>query len=229
MRVVVLPGMDGGADLSAAFRAELPSAIESLGVEYPVDEALGYDELEGLVRDELSRSSAPTVLLAESFSGPIAVRIGAAPPVNLIGVLLVASFVESPVPAALRHLVGSYLFWAPPPRALVRRFMLDDAASDAVLADVISAIGRVRPRVLAARARAIMTVDARAELGRITLPLRYLEARHDRLVAVREGLVRCRPDLDLQVIDAPHLVLASRPTAAARALEAFIGTIRSTE
>lgn len=225
MRVVVLPGMDGGADLSAAFRAKLPGAIESLGVEYPVDEALGYDGLEGLVRAVLGASPAPTVLVAESFSGPIAVRIGASPPANLVGVVLVASFVESPVPAALRHLVGSYLFWAPPPRALVRRFMLDPAASDADVADVIDAIARVRPSVLAARARAIMTVDAREELGRITLPLRYLEAGRDRLVAAREALLRCRPDLELELIDAPHLVLKSRPSAAASALHEFIGTL----
>ena len=86
--------------------------LEALGdreaqtVHYPPDRCLGYDALEPWLRDRLP--AEPFVLLAESFSGPLALRLAADPPVGLQGVILVASFARAPVrfPAWLAKLVS---------------------------------------------------------------------------------------------------------------------------
>ena len=91
MRLVVLPGMDGGAELSATFRDAIP--FETEGVAYPPEELLGYDALEALLRSRLE-GVGEHVLVAESFSGPVAVRLAADPPPSLRGLVLVASFLR---------------------------------------------------------------------------------------------------------------------------------------
>ena len=93
MRLVVLPGMDGGASLSARFRGLMSEAHEADGVEYPTHEKWGYERLTEHVRAVLSASAEPTVLLAESFSGPVAIRLAATPPRHLVGVVLVGMLV----------------------------------------------------------------------------------------------------------------------------------------
>jgi len=47
-------------------------------VSYPLDHELGYDELEALVHSHLTGVES-TVLVAESFSGAIAMRLAAEP------------------------------------------------------------------------------------------------------------------------------------------------------
>src|SRR6266567_2475238 len=74
--LVLLPGLDGTGKLFAAFVRALGAGVESRVIGYSPDEPLGYEELEPQVRAALPRDR-PYVLLGESFSGPIAMRIAA--------------------------------------------------------------------------------------------------------------------------------------------------------
>ncbi|HMA00429.1 MAG TPA: hypothetical protein VKP66_20995 [Steroidobacteraceae bacterium] len=80
--LLLLPGLDGTGKLFAAFLRALGPGVESRVVEYSPDEPLGYEELELRVRAALPRDR-PYVLLGESFSGPIAMRIAASAPAGL--------------------------------------------------------------------------------------------------------------------------------------------------
>jgi pimeloyl-[acyl-carrier protein] methyl ester esterase len=53
MRLVFLPGIDGRGLLFADFVAALAREVEPTIVAYPPDRALGYAELEGMVRASL--------------------------------------------------------------------------------------------------------------------------------------------------------------------------------
>src|SRR5262245_10326170 len=94
--IVLLPGMDGTGDLFAPLIAQLKGAPTPLVVSYPNAEPLGYSELTALARKALPRNQ-PYILLGESFSGPIAVQLAAERPHGLVGLVLCASFVSSPV------------------------------------------------------------------------------------------------------------------------------------
>lgn len=94
--LVLLPRIDGTALMFAPLVEALPPGIRPLPVSYPREEPLGYRELSALVRAALPRD-APFLLLGESFSGPLALMAAAEGPPGLLGVILCASFIRSPV------------------------------------------------------------------------------------------------------------------------------------
>jgi pimeloyl-[acyl-carrier protein] methyl ester esterase len=75
--IVLLPGMDGTGALLVDLAAALGTEFDVIVVSYPVDRALDYAALERIARSRLP-SNGPHVLVAESFSGPIAISIAAA-------------------------------------------------------------------------------------------------------------------------------------------------------
>src|SRR5690349_8746161 len=98
LKVVLLPGMDGTGTLFAPFITALEDAASIKIITYPTDQPLGYAALECLIRDQLP-ANEPFVLVAESFSGPIAIALAATPPAGLLGVVLCCSFTRNPRPA----------------------------------------------------------------------------------------------------------------------------------
>ena len=80
--LVLLPGLDGTGEQFAPLLRELPSTIAPVTVRYPVDRALGYEELLPLALEQLP-ADCPFVLVGESFSGPLAIRLAAQRPPGL--------------------------------------------------------------------------------------------------------------------------------------------------
>jgi pimeloyl-ACP methyl ester carboxylesterase len=86
MKLVLLPGMDGTGDLFAPFIEALGDDIKVDVVRYPHEGGQSYAEFTARVLPSLP--SEPYVLLAESFSGPIALAVAATAPQNLCGLIL---------------------------------------------------------------------------------------------------------------------------------------------
>jgi pimeloyl-[acyl-carrier protein] methyl ester esterase len=95
--LVLLPGLDGTGKLFAEFLKALDLSVSANVVPYPPDVPLGYDELELLVRAALP-TRGRFVLLGESFSGPLAIRIAARPPPGLVALILCVAFASNPYP-----------------------------------------------------------------------------------------------------------------------------------
>jgi len=78
---------------------------------------------------------------------------------------------------------------------------------------------------MAARARAILDVDASEALRACTVPLLYLRAEHDRMVPHESWrlIASQKPDAKEICLPGPHLLLQTRPSEAARAIEVFAG------
>src|SRR5450755_3555099 len=95
--LVLLPGLDGTGKLFAEFVQVLSPKVECVVVAYPKDQPMGYGELEGLVVSALP-NNRPFVLLGESFSGPLAIRIAARAPKGLVGLILSVTFAKNPYP-----------------------------------------------------------------------------------------------------------------------------------
>jgi pimeloyl-ACP methyl ester carboxylesterase len=221
--LVLLPGMDGSGDLFAGFAAEwqrLEPAIPILVLRYPPDQALGYAELAAYVRARLPRGK-DWVVLGESFSGPIAVMLAAAP--GLLGLILCGTFLRNPA-GGLRHL-RSLLRWLPqPPRPLLRRYLMGEAAGTPVETALRTALASLKPGVLAARMAAVLDVDVRVDCARIRVPVLYLRAKRDRLIAPRvaEEIRRLLPQMRVADFDAPHLLLQTRPRETALETHRFV-------
>ena len=95
--LVLLPGLDGTGILFRRFIEAIGASVDTQIVAYPADQPMNYGELETRVREALPKDR-PYVVLGESFSGPIAIRLGANPPAGLMGLILCVTFAKNPYP-----------------------------------------------------------------------------------------------------------------------------------
>jgi len=229
VRLVLLPGMEGTGRLFGPLLRILPQELRADVVAYPVDRFIDYAGLTDHVRALLPRES-PFVLVAESFSGPIALRLASAPPHGLKGIVLVCTFAASPDPWAhrwLRWLAGAWIFRMPPPVCLVRAFLLGREAPDDLVRETVAVLRSVRPEVLASRLRMVLEIGPADRSGPGTVPVLYLQGRGDRLLG-RRGLrtvLALKPDTAVVEIDGPHLLLQTRPEEALRRIGPFLKQI----
>jgi pimeloyl-[acyl-carrier protein] methyl ester esterase len=225
LRLVLLPGMDGTGELFRDFVKALLENFETKVARYPSDSSLSYPELADLVKSTTDLSE-PFVLIAESFSTPLAIQWAATNPPNLKGLVLCAGFARSPARGVwgfLCSLLGPILFGATPPKWAVELFLVGRNAPPSLVAAVRAAISSVLPKVLSARVRAILDCDVRAELGRIAVPVLLLQPKQDRLLSafsLRE-IRRIIPDATVEVIDGPHLLLQREPQTTADIVARF--------
>jgi pimeloyl-[acyl-carrier protein] methyl ester esterase len=228
--MVLLPGMDGTGLLFQPFIKALPAHLKPHLVSYPATEPLDYAALLPMVRAALPRDT-PFILLGESFSGPLALMAAAEAPPGLRAVVLCASFIQSPVPwlpRALRFFLSPGLFRLAPSSARARA-LLGDFATPSLRALLDRANATVTPSVMAARARAILDVNASAALRACAVPILYLRAEHDRMVPREcwQLIFDEKPSAKGICLPGPHLLLQALPAAAVKAIEAFAESVAS--
>jgi pimeloyl-[acyl-carrier protein] methyl ester esterase len=102
-KLVLLPGMDGTGNLFADFVEALPDTFEVEVVHYPNNVCLSYTELMTFVQSA-APPSEPFVLVAESFSTPLAIQYAATNPPDLRGLVICAGFVTTPLQGWRRFL-----------------------------------------------------------------------------------------------------------------------------
>ena len=221
--VVILPGLDGTGALLEGFCSTLAAlGVPARAVAYPPDRPLGYGELEALVRAQIP-STAPFIVLAESFSGPLAIRIAADPPPALVGVVLSTSFACAPV-RCLSPL-APLLRFAParPPVPLLSWLLLGPWATPQLQAQLVTVLHTVSPAALRARAAAALRVDVSGLLGSVRVPVLQLVASRDRLLAssASELLAAHLPLCRTVTLQGPHLLLQAEARSAAEAVAEF--------
>ncbi len=225
-KLVLLPGMDGTGNLFEDFVKALPATFEAITARYPVDVSLPYSDLADIVRS-LAPQSEPFVLVAESFSTPLAIQYAKANPPNLKGLVLCAGFVTSPVRGWL-HLVCTLflpvMFRMGLPDSVSRLFLVGSTGTPTLLAEVRAAITSVTPSVLSSRVQAVLACDARSELSQISVPILYIQATQDRLVPASclEETRRIKPGVAVAVLDGPHLLFQSKPQEAEGIVASFV-------
>jgi pimeloyl-[acyl-carrier protein] methyl ester esterase len=227
MKLVLLPGMDGTGILFEPLIDALPEQISPIVVSYPGDVPLPYEALLPHVHSALPMTE-PFILLAESFSGPLALRIAATNPPGLKGIILCASFIYNPTrfPKSCRRLIQSFVFgrW---PAWLGARALLAGYSKPAVFELVQRAHKLVTPAVLAARACAILAVDAADALSACRVPILYLAGSRDFIVPKRNHrrIQRIQPAAKVIELPAPHMVLQNAPEAAAKVIAQFAAEV----
>lgn len=223
--VLLLPGLDGSADLFARFLGAATGALDLRRFPYPQDRFLDYPDLERLVWPRLPRGE-PFALLGESFGGPLALRVAAGKPEGLVGVVLAATFHRKPANALLARAapLGPAFFRLPLPPHVVRLLLAGGDASPELVEEVREAVRHVPARVMAARARAALAVDVSEELRRCPVPLLFLGGKRDRLLrtTLPSEIRALQPRAEVRMLDTPHLVLQRRPEEAMRIVEEFL-------
>jgi pimeloyl-ACP methyl ester carboxylesterase len=225
LKAILLPGIDGSGRLFAPLLAAGARGLEPEALSFPPDAPLGYEALLDLARRALPRGRF--VLVAESFSGPLAVRLAAERPKGLVALVLAASFVHRPLNPLLhplRGLVGARLFGVPMPAPVIRHFMAGPDAPDEIVAEVQRAVAAVSAEVLAHRSAEALRVDARDALAAVEAPILFLAPTRDRLIRTdaHDDVLAVRPDAEVAPIEGPHMILQRCPHASLARIEEFL-------
>lgn len=228
--LVLLPGLDGTGILFRQFVEAIGASLDTQIVAYPSDWPLGYAELETLVRGALP-SDRRFVVLGESFSGPIAIRLGAGrpgadTPAGMVGLILCVTFAKNPYPllgwtgalaSSLR--VHALPTWVKAPFMWGGASAPERARLEGELATAV-----VGQEVLRHRLAAVLTVDETPSLARIRMPTLVLQASDDRVVprAATEHIMRTLPTAELVEIRGPHMLLQVRAVECVAAVTRFM-------
>jgi len=209
-------------DIVWNFIGLLPDGIDVKVVRYPKERYMCYAQLAELVVGVLPRST-PYVIIAESYSGPVATILAVNPVGNLKGVVFVSSFVAFPrsrIGAWIGRRVPNVLFRVRAPAWILRWLLMDSATSREMISAVQDAIASVCPGVLTRRLRDVLNADFSSMLKDCTVRIVYLHSDSDRLIVTRglREFLAVRTDIETVTIAGPHLFLQCVPECCLAAL-----------
>jgi pimeloyl-ACP methyl ester carboxylesterase len=231
-QLLMLPGMPGTDALFKHLVEELEDHFEASTVSYPSDEPLGYNQLINLVTSRIPKEK-PYFILGESFSGPLAIMAASKYPENLLGIILVATFVTSPMPRWIyrlkRYARGRILDMRPRPLIIDR--LLGKDCPENTRRWVHESLPRLKNDVLTARIEAVLDVNVREELKSLQAPILYIAGSGDWLIGKKciDVIWLCRPDVEIRVLDGVHMILQTNPKEAASVIKEFCGRHWSVE
>ena len=217
--VLFLPGFDGAAELRRPFMDALRRRFATRGVSYP-GAALGTLNAYARFAAAASAAESRPVVVAESFSGLVAVRWAARDP-HVAALVLCASFARNPMPwlttmgATLPFAVklGAHLLPA-----------ITSASRDALRRKWSSELSRtlaaLPEEVVAERLRMIAEADITADLGTLAMPIVLVQFEEDVVIGARarQELEAACPKAEVVRIAGPHFSLETRPAECAEAI-----------
>lgn len=210
--LLVLPGLDGTGELLVPFAAAAPSGCRIRALRLPEEGEQSYARLAEWLHAQLPEG--PVVLVAESFSGPLAILV-ASQCARVVGLVLSTTFVRHPLPGLLARAIRRLpaRAWSRPPPELVLRTFL--TGGDAPLASALHRVLLgVSGKVIAERLAVADRIDVSAELEQLRTPTLCLHAGKDRLLDAKSGarMRALRPDIEhVQIADGAHLLLQTQP------------------
>jgi len=227
--IVLLPGLHGTSGLFPPFVSALAekniSSESCFALPLPVDISQEYMPL----ADHISAClpDGDLILVAESFSTPLAMILAERELSRVRGMILVAGFCYSPLPTGIGLLPLRPLLALSPPTALVKHFLTGESASSECLDAVMHTLRLAHSRVLASRVRTVLALSEAECPSPRGLPVMLIQARQDRLIPweAQSRLERHFPDAHVVWIDGPHLLLQTEAHACACAVVSFLGSI----
>jgi pimeloyl-ACP methyl ester carboxylesterase len=183
---------------------------------------LSYDQLEELVVRKLP-VAGKYVIIAESFSGPIALQIANRAYGDLEVIALVSSFAYRPLGwkgSVLARVPLNLIFRLPLPDFILRTVLLGGSASADDLDRARQVISQVRPHVLVSRLREALTSDYGKHQIPTSVRVIAVFAEYDHLLGhrSRQSLAEVCPKAEIEIVSAPHFAVQTAPTAVLRAL-----------
>lgn len=221
IRTLIFPGLDGTTDLLEEFCYTASDGYDPIPIELP-NGISSYEDLVELLSDEVD-DGVKTLIVAESFSGPLALLLASNYPDAVAGVVLIASFVTPPIGWFTSILPWNFIFGLPMPGWVARRYFLGRRANLELTDQFKVAIRDAPAHILAGRMRQIARIDVSGVLKAVPCPILYVEATRDRLVDEENvnEIRKLRPSVSIAEVDGSHLLLATRPEQVWKAIDEF--------
>lgn len=215
MKILIFPGLDGTGTLLSEVIDLLEAKHEVTAVRYAPN-LFRYQDLKPKV--EMVLPADDYIIVAESFSGPLAAMIASKNPKGLRGVVFVATFAKTPIklPAFLTYLVDI----APTKSRLLTRwaqpFLMGKWATPEFTNGFQQVMFAVPASTMAGRLREILKVDVVKQLNGMEVPTIYLAARNDRLIPSRMASDFDRSPHIVFEIEGPHFLLQANATESSK-------------
>ena len=142
-------------------------------VAYPADQKLSFAELVRCAYEQLPRNK-PLVLIAESFSGPITIRLASSFPSNIKGIIFCATFMKFDRPFLLgpaKYIPFEFLLSKRMPGFLLYFLVGGKPFSDKLTPLFRQLEKLINPEVIAHRIRMLKNIDATADARTLTSAL----------------------------------------------------------
>ncbi|MFC4993755.1 alpha/beta fold hydrolase [Rubritalea tangerina] len=218
----LLPGLHGTSELYAPLIAALkPHSYEA--IEYPTDQAQDYDSLVHWL-DQTLDWNIPRIFIAESFSGPIAMRLAAMHPDSAQQLVLAASFCAPPTTPNLALLPLRPFFVLSPPKKALKHFLVGNNAPPAQLDQLKTIIQKIPSKALTARIRSVLGLRPEDCPPLKSTPILILQASDDNLIpwATQNQLRLQYPEAETHWISSPHLLLQNQAEECAQHISEFV-------
>jgi len=214
--LVLMPGLDGSGALFTSFEQLIAGNWKYRSVRYPADLPASIDAYAEHVEREIAAERS-VVLLAESFSGPIAIRLASRLGERAKALVLCASFATRPhvlIQWASRFPQGLLAGMAQQRWAL-RWLCVGRRASGSLLADVETELRRLSGHTIKRRLRMLIAPDAAGALARLEIPVLLLQPKQDRLLDpwAPKRLEKLARGARIERLDGPHFLLQAEPQA----------------
>lgn len=212
LHLVLLPGFDGTGLLFNDFINKCPPEFTTEVIKIPSDGIQTYENLEERIHPNIPNKSR-IVLLGESFSGPLATKIAANQNENIIGLILVSTFIKSPKSPYFNYLPINMLAKIPIPICLMQ-YLLLGKEKDIGFTNSLKAIRRhLSPDLIKNRMNSILTADETENFLKVKIPIIYFRALHDKLIGYDslKYLITLRPDIIVEEFETEHLLLQTAP------------------
>lgn len=210
--------MDGTGKLFEPFCSLMP--VPTVTIPLPQFGPQTYDFLASHIAEQLPNEEF--VIVAESFSGPIAALLAAKNIENLKGIVFVATFFSCPRPVlvSLAKLIPlKSLLSLPFAKTFISRYLLTGFKYSLF----ISALKEVKNSIL--KERLISISNLKMVKMQSNLPSIYLRASSDCLVPANQIdlFKQSFPSLQVKYVKGTHFLLLSNPEACSEIIRKFAG------
>lgn len=211
--LVLLPGFDGTGRLFNPLLSELAAEPAPVIVSYG-----DFPSLADYVHhaESVIPAERPVCLVAESFSGPIALELLQRANRDYQSAVLSTTFAKPPLGLVLslaqKLRLASFVLPAVSEQIL-RLFCLNGVDDIATIRDTVDVVRHLPQRHIHSRLLALTQMETNPKLGTIRVPVTVLSANHDRVIRQRfsKSLLQQLPNVSHVRIDGPHLLLQAQP------------------
>lgn len=185
----------------------------------PQSGAQDYSTLTDYVKEKLPTKDF--VLVAESFSGPIAAQLAQQNLKNLKGIIFVATFLSSPNKTLLRlskRLPIKLLSKLPTARYIIQNYFFGGQANRVLINQFINTIYQVPTTTLKQSMQSLKLDEYRC-----SIPTLYIQPKFDRLMSNTKAqeFQKKFENIVIEEVDGPHFILQTQPKQCTKVITKF--------
>ena len=226
---VLIPGMDGTGKLFKPLIEVCAGKFELQVTTYPQSSDASFVDIVEHIRQQIP-SGRDVVLVAESFGGPIAIRLLSLG-LKVEGCVFCATFSSAPRVTLLglsKYVPLAKLRALHVPKSIVRHLLLGSSADSAAVALVQKTIHSLQPTTIKHRLQLLSELDLQAELDSLPdIPYLFLQPSKDWLVPKHcaDVFVERIKSISVKPITGGHFLLQANPRDCWHQIEVFFNCV----